>query len=53
MKEKKEKIKKASLNIMEALLKKTKPSLLKKGKEIEAEIVSISKKGVVFDGSKF
>jgi len=49
MKEKKEKNKKASLNIMEALLKKTKPSLLKKGREIEAKIVSISKKGVVFD----
>jgi len=36
MKEKKEKAEKIGLNIMEALLKKTKPSLLKKGKEIES-----------------
>lgn len=40
---------KASANPMAALLSKNKPSLLKKGKEIKAKIVSLSKKGVVFD----
>lgn len=39
----------ASTNPMAALLSKNKPSLLKKGKEIEAKIVSLSKKGIVFD----
>ena len=34
---------------MDSLLKKTKPALLKKGKEIEAKITSISKKGIIFD----
>ena len=47
--EKKIKIKKSSINIMDKLLNKTKPTLLKKGKEIEAKIISISKKGIVFD----
>ena len=47
--EKKSKTKKVSLNIMDSLLKKTKPALLKKGKEIEANIISISKKGIIFD----
>jgi len=46
---KKTKTKKVSLNIMDSLLKKTKPALLKKGKEIEAKITSISKKGIIFD----
>jgi ribosomal protein S1 len=47
--EKTTKTKKVSLNIMDSLLKKTKPTLLRKGKEIEAKITSISKKGIVFD----
>jgi len=38
-----------NVNPMEALLKKRSPSLLKKGKEVEAKIVSLSKKGIVFD----
>lgn len=36
-------------NIMDLLLKKQQPTHLKKGKEVEAKIVSLSKKGVVFD----
>jgi len=47
--EKKTKTKKVTMNIMDSLLKKTKPALLKKGKEIEAKITSISKKGIIFD----
>ena len=47
--EKKIKTKKVSVNIMDSLLKKTKPILLKKGREIEAKIISISKKGIIFD----
>jgi len=39
----------AATNPMAALLSKNKPSLLKKGREIEAKIVSLSKKGIVFD----
>jgi len=38
-----------NVNPMAALLKKNKPNLLKKGKEVEAKIVSLSKKGIVFD----
>jgi len=38
-----------AVNPMEALLKKQKPSLLQKGKEVEAKIISLSKKGIVFD----
>jgi ribosomal protein S1 len=47
--EKKTKTKKVGPNIMDSLLKKAKPILLKKGKEIEAKITSISKKGIIFD----
>ena len=36
-------------NPMAALLAKNKPNLLKKGREVEAKIVSLSKKGIVFD----
>ena len=49
MPKKKEEKTKAPTNIMEALLKKQKPTVLKKGKEIEARIISLSKKGIVFD----
>jgi len=45
----KKKEEKKTGNIMELLLKKQQPTHLKKGKEIEATIVSLSKKGVVFD----
>jgi len=41
--------KEKSLNPMEALLKKSKPNLIQKGHEIEAKIVSLSKRGIVFD----
>ncbi len=34
---------------MEALLKKQRPALIKKGKEVDAKIVALSKKGVTFD----
>jgi len=40
---------KKTINPMAALLTKTKPNLIKKGNEIEAKIVSLSKKGIVFD----
>ncbi|KKP67628.1 MAG: 30S ribosomal protein S1 [Candidatus Roizmanbacteria bacterium GW2011_GWA2_35_19] len=43
------KTEKTSQNPMAALLKKQAPSLLTKGKEVEAKIVSLSKKGIVFD----
>lgn len=36
-------------NIMDLLLKKQQPTYLKKGKEIEAEIISLSRKGIIFD----
>jgi ribosomal protein S1 len=36
-------------NILDKLLKKQQQNILKKGSEVEAKIVSISKKGVVFD----
>ncbi|MCX7955824.1 MAG: S1 RNA-binding domain-containing protein [Patescibacteria group bacterium] len=36
-------------NIMDDLLKKYQPKIIKKGSEIEAKIVSLSKKGIVFD----
>jgi len=38
-----------AVNIMEMLLKKNKPASLKKGAEIKAKIISLSKKGIVFD----
>lgn len=41
--------KKTSTNLMEALLKKESKKTLKKGDEIETTIISVSKKGVVFD----
>ena len=40
---------KKTTNIMQELLKKQKPASLKKGAEIKAKIVSLSKKGIVFD----
>lgn len=40
---------KKTTNIMERLLKSKKPVSLKKNAEIEAKIVSLSKKGIVFD----
>ncbi|MFH0979652.1 MAG: S1 RNA-binding domain-containing protein [Candidatus Roizmanbacteria bacterium] len=40
---------KKTINPMAALLTKTRPNLLRKGKEVEAKIVSLSKKGIVFD----
>ena len=49
MPKKKEEKTKPTTNIMEALLKKQKPIFLKKGEEIEAKIVSLSKKGIIFD----
>lgn len=36
-------------NIMASLLKKQRPTTIKKGKEIEAKIISLSKKGITFD----
>lgn len=36
-------------NPMEGLLKKHAPALIKKGQEIEAKIVTLSKKGITFD----
>ena len=42
--EKKTKTKKVTMNIMDSLLKKPNLLLLKKGKEIEAKIISISKR---------
>ena len=41
--------KKTATSIMEKLLKKQKPASLKKGEEIKAKIISLSKKGIVFD----
>lgn len=40
---------KKTTSIMDELLKKNKLTVLKKGKEVEATIVSLSKKGIVFD----
>ncbi|MBI2641713.1 S1 RNA-binding domain-containing protein, partial [Candidatus Roizmanbacteria bacterium] len=40
---------KISAHPMEALLKKHKPPFLKKGEELDAKIVTLSKKGVLFD----
>jgi ribosomal protein S1 len=49
MVKKQEKKTEKKINPMAALLNKQKPALLKKRKEIEARIVSLSKKGIVFD----
>lgn len=40
---------KTTENLMDTLLKKYQPPTLKKGKEVEAVIVSLSKKGIIFD----
>lgn len=42
-------IKTESANPMEALLKKHKPQKIKKGQELDAKIVSFTKRGVMFD----
>lgn len=49
MPKKKEINEKKPENIMALLLKKQQPAVLKKGKEIEAKIISLSKKGIIFD----
>lgn len=49
MAKKQESKNKSTTNLMEALLKKQKPVFLKKSEEIEAKIVTLSKKGIVFD----
>ncbi len=43
------KTEKKAANPMEALLKLKRPALVKKGKEIDAKIITLSKKGVSFD----
>lgn len=40
---------KTPMNIMGVLLKKQKPVFMRKGEEVEAKIVSLSKRGIVFD----
>ncbi len=41
--------KEKKINIMDQLLKKNKVKILKKGKEVEGTIISLSKKGIIFD----